>query len=785
MYKSIFNIITCLLIIAVFSFENLYPQDIEEGVYRIAAISTEGNQFYDSKTIISNSGLIVGSEITLPSDETRDAIMRLWNLKLFSDIEIYIDKKIGKDAYLVIKVKELPRLDKIKITGNEDISKNDIEEKISISPGQVITPQILKDIEYNIKNLYLEEGYPFTEVNVDMIVNTYNEAQMRIKINEGNKLTVNKILFEGNEKISSDKLADAMETSQLKWWKFWDNARFEKNVYEADKDLIIDYYKEKGFKDAQFIEDEFIYSDDKDEIDIKMKIYEGKRYKINSISFTGNYLYPDSVILEHLAFKKGQVYNLKRFQQNLRGNEEQTDVASLYLNNGYLGFSATVEEKPVGENLLDITIHISENQQYRIGKIAIQGNTKTQDKVIRRELYTIPAQYFNRANLIRSLRQLSTLNYFNPETLSYDFVQKNDSTVDLIYVIEEKSSDQFNASVGWSQTFGISGSIGLVFNNFDILDPISGGAGQILSFQWDFGQSGTFRTFSLGFTEPWFLNTPTLIGLNLYDSKQNYTYSIRETGATLNFGRRFRWPDDYFRGDWFLKFQRTEVIDGGGIYTPGVRSQLSIGQVISRSSTDNPIFPTLGSKVTITSELAGANLVGSVNFFKQSFQAEAYRRLESSGSVVLYSNFLFEGITSLADDNYIPPNEFLFMGGSGLAYNTVALRGYDDRVVGPLNSFGNPTGGRVLLKYGLELRYSLSLDPIPIYLLAFGEAGNVWAQFNSLNPFDLRRSVGLGIRLILPAVGLVGFDLGYGFDRKIVDGQDPKLIFHIQFGRGF
>jgi outer membrane protein insertion porin family len=783
-YKKLFK--PAILFLLLIPVQLVFAQEDGPATYKILAISTEGNQFYDSRTIIANSGLKEGQEITIPSDETRDAIMRLWNINLFSDIQIAVDKKIGSDVYLVIKVKELPRLDNIKFSGNDEFSDKDLEEKIPLVKGQVIAQQTVKDIEYNIKNLYIEEGYPLAEVKVDQFVNTYNEAQLRVKINEGNKISVRKIVFTGNKKISSSDLMSAMdETSERKWWKFWDKARFNKENYEKDKRLIQEYYAEKGYKDAVIVSDEFTYSSDKEDMDIKIKINEGPRFRINSIKFTGNTIYKDSLLLQRLEMKPGNIYNAAKFERNLRGNENQTDVASLYLDNGYLGFNTRVDEIDAGNNRLDLIVNIQENRQFRIGMINLSGNIKTQDKIIRRELYTVPGQYFNRANLIRSLRQLSSLNYFNPETMNYDFLQRNDSTVDLVYVVEERSSDQLNASVGWSQTFGVSGSVGLVFNNFDIADPFSGGAGQILSFQWDFGSGGTYRTFSLGFTEPWLFDSPTSVGVNVFDTKQDYTYSIKETGATLSLGRRFRWPDDYFRGDWFLKFQRTQVIYGAGYYEEGIRSQLSLGQVITRNSTDNPIYPTFGSKVSLSSELAGANIFGSVNFHKHSFNAEAFNRLESSGKLVLATNFLFEAVSSLASDGYIPPNEFLYMGGSGLAYNTIALRGYDDRTIGPVNSSGSNIGGKVLLKYGVELRYALSLDPIPIFLSIFGEAGNVWSGFKQADLLNLRRAVGFGMRLQLPAVGIIGFDLGYGFDRKIVDGEDPAWLFHFQFGRGF
>ncbi|MBN8585288.1 MAG: outer membrane protein assembly factor BamA [Ignavibacteria bacterium] len=765
---------------------SILSQDEGPRTYKILSINADGNKFYDSRIIVSNSGLKVGDEIMIPSEATQAAIMNLWNMKLFSDVEILVDKKVGDGAYLVIKVKELPKLDNIKFSGNDEFSDNDLKDKIPLETGQVITPQTIKDIEYNITKLYETEGYPLATVQVDQFVNSYNEAQLRVKINEGSKISVRNIRFTGNSKVSSGDLRGAMEeTSERVWWKFWDKARFNRADYEKDKEFIIDYYRQNGYKDATIVEDKLDYKNNKEDVDITIKVTEGPKYKMGNITFDGNTVYKDSTLYERLDMKRGDVYNYMKFNQNLRGNESQSDIASLYLDNGYLGFSADVDETVRENNYVDVKINISENRQYRIGLVEFSGNSKTQDKVIRRELFTLPGQYFNKTAMIRSMQQLSQLNYFNPEALNYDFVQRNDSTVDLVYLVEERSSDQLNASVGYSQTFGFSGSLGLTFNNFDILDPFSGGAGQILSLQWDFGTEGTYRTFRIGFTEPWLFNTPTSAGIDLYDTKQNYTYEIQETGASLNVGRRFRFPDDYFRGDWFLKFQRTNVINGAGIYETGLRTQISIGQVISRNSTNSPIFPSVGSKISLSAEVAGANIIGTTNFYKLGFKSEAYKSLDNSGKLVLASLFDIESISSLSSDNYVPPNELFFMGGSGLSYNTVALRGYDDRTVGPVNSVRSPVGGRFLMKYGVELRYSLSQDPIPIFLMVFAEAGNLWSSFKAADIFDLKRSVGFGARLMLPAVGIIGFDLGYGFDRKIVDNEDPSWLFHFQFGRGF
>jgi outer membrane protein insertion porin family len=722
----------------------------------------------------------------IPSETSQLAIMNLWNMKLFSDIEIVVDKKIGDGAYIVIKVKELPKLDNIKFSGNDEFSDKDILEKIPLENGEVISPQTVKDIEYNIVKMYEEEGYPLAVVKVDQLVNSFNEAQLRVKITEGTKISVRKIRFEGNKEMSSGDLMSAMdETSEKVWWKFWDNARYNRKDYENDKKLIIDHYRENGYKDATIVNDRLEYLNNKEDVEIVITLNEGAKFKVGDIKFEGNTVYKDMQLYERLDFRRGDVYNMKKFQQNLRGNESQSDIASMYLDNGYLGFQAETEEEDRDNNFVDIKIKIQENRQYRIGLISFSGNTKTQDKVIRREIFTLPGVYFNKTSMIRSMQQMSQLNYFNPEVLNYDFVQRNDSTVDLVYLVEERSSDQLNASVGYSQTFGFSGSLGLVFNNFDITEPLNGGAGQVLSLQWDFGTEGTYRTFRIGFTEPWLYNTPTSGGVDIYSTKQNYTYEIEETGFTLNIGRRLKFPDDYFRGDWFLKIQRTNTIQGAGLYETGVRNQVSIGQIISRNSTNSPIFPSIGSRLTLMAEVAGGRILGTINFYKLGFKSEAFKSLDNAGKIVLASLFDIESISSLAGDNYVPPNELFFMGGGGLAYNTVSLRGYDDRTIGPQNKFRSPLGGRFLMKYSVELRYSFSQDPIPIFLSLFAEAGNLWATFKSADFFDLKRSVGFGARLMLPAVGIIGFDLGYGFDRKIVDGQDPAWIFHFQFGKAF
>lgn len=786
--KKHLKIITLVFIFIISATTEIFSQDEGPATYRIASISTKGNRNYESGTVISYSGLAQGQEISIPSDDTREAINRLWNIGIFSDVRIYVDKKYGNDVYLVIEVEELPRVEKIEISGNDEFSADDLKEKINLVSGEVVSEQKLADIKFNLEKFYADEGYGLAKVKVDKLVSSNNEARIRVKINEGEKLSVNSIRFEGNKAITDDDLEGEMEeTNASSWWKFWEGSTFDKKKYEEDKRLIENYYKEKGYKDAVIVEDRLDVLPTKEDVDIVIKVDEGKRYYINDVSFEGNKLYDTQQLQFRLGFNKGDVFNSKKLQENIYGNEAETDISSLYLDRGYLSFNADVEEIPVGDNKIDLVVHINEGNQFKFGLVGFDGNDKTKDKVLRRELYSYPGDYFSKSAIKRSMQQLSSLNYFNPEKLTQDISLANDSTVNIKYIVEEKSSDQFNASIGYSGSYGVTGSLGLTFNNFDITEPLRGGAGQILSFNWTFGTGGTYRTFDLGFQEPWFYNTPTQFGFNIFDTRQNYSnLDLKETGASVNLGRRFKFPDDYFRGDWTLKFQRTNVINGDDYYQEGIRSQFSIRQVISRNSVFEPVYPTTGTRFSNSTELSGGPfLPGSVEFIKNIFLTEAYTPLTLNRKLVLFSNFQFSFVNSFAKDKYLPPTETFYMGGNGLTYNTIALRGYEDRSVGPLNRAGDPIGGRVAAKYGIELRYSLSQDPLPIFILAFAEAGNVWADIEKTDPFDLKRSVGLGTRLILPAVGLVGFDFGYGFDRKYVDGQDPKWQFHFQFGRGF
>ena len=820
-----------VFLLACFFTISTFPQGVQKS-YKILGISVEGNKSADAATIVANSGLKVGGEIQVPGDQTLSAIRQLWTLNIFSDIQILIEREINEGAFLLIKVTEYPRLEKVVIEGNDEIDTEDIEKKITFLRGTVLSPQSIAKLKIRIKDLYAEEGYLNAEIadniydyldadtlDEDITVTWRNKSDfsdeyeytyesdervysnlisriqdrvlLKLTIKEGDEVIVRKIEFNGNNVFDDGELAGEMdETSESVWWKFWSSAQFKPKDFEKDKQLVVDYYKKNGYRDAEVLSDSLIYSNDKKDLGIVIDLYEGPQYKVRDITFEGNTVYPDYVLTGRLDFAKGDVYDYEKFQRNLRGNEAQSDISALYLDNGYLTFNAQAEEKKVASDSIDIHIRIEERNQFKVSHVEIEGNTKTKDKVIRRELYTVPGDYFNRAFLFRSVQQLANLQYFSAEKLygpeGINTKLESDSTVAVIFNVEEKSSDYLNASVGYSGSFGFSGSIGVTLTNFSIAEPFSLGGGQILNFNWQFGFGNIYRTFTIGFTEPWLFDTPTSVGVDVFDTRQQYVYDLRQTGGTLRVGRRLKWPDDFFFVQGRFRYQYNNVLEGQNFYQEGVTHQYTLGATLSRRNIDNPIFPSQGSALTFDMEISGGPfLPGDVDYLKTLFKMEWYKRLFNSNRVAFYTVADFGYIDEIVKGTPIQPFEFFYMGGNGLVIATVPLRGYEDRSVGPRNLFGQVIGGRVYSKIGAEIRFAVTLEPIPLYLLVFAEAGNTFESFNKTDIFDMRRSVGVGARLLINPIGLIGFDFGYGFDRKIVDGRDPEWLFHFQFGRGF
>ncbi len=752
--------------------------------YTIAGVSVEGNEFADPATIITLSGLRVGSKINPYADNTiQKAIKQLWNRNQFSEVEISIDKLAPIGIFLKITVKEFPRLNEIVVEGNEEIEIDDVKEATEKMRGDIISGYDLYKVEKSVKALYNEEGLTFAKVEAEL-ESTSREAysDMVLKIEEGVEFYCSEIVFEGNEAFDDDELASQFDdTKTTSWYEFWASAKFDKNKYEEDKALVLKHYKQKGYVDAEILSDTLIYDDENETVKVQVKVNEGQQIFVRDIKFDGNTVYTDDALYRALDFRPGDTYDQEKFTMNLNGNEEQSDCASLYLNNGYLTARLEPQEKRISSDSVDITINVFENERFRIRQVKIIGNDKTKDKVIRRELYTRPGEYFSKGSLIRSVRALQMLNYFNPEGLRPDVLPVDNTNVDVAYTVEERSTDTFNAQIGYAGSFGMTGAIGFTFNNFSLMEPFKGGAGQVFNLNWEFGYNNRLQNFSIGFTEPWLMNTPTTVGFNLFSSKINYGYSLKRTGLGVNIGRRFRWPDDYWRGDWSIRVQQNDITEGGSYYyLPGKNTEFALGQTISRISLNSPFFATSGSKFSWGINYAMGNLgVGSVDYLKNQVTYEMYNpllKVQDNDRLVFAMKAQWSYLTYLDQDSTISPIDYFYMGGNGLSgIGVTPLRGYDDRAIGGYN------WNRVMSKYTAELRLALSLNPMPIYVFGFAEAGNVWTKLSTTDPFDLKRSAGIGIQMLVQPIGILGFSYGYGFDTPTGSSEVSgwRFLFHL------
>jgi len=786
MYLKKINFVLFIILIFFLILNISFAQQNDQELI-IAGISVTGNVYADTETILSISGLKVGNKIRLINDfNIQRAIQNLWKKKQFSNIEIVFDKITNIGVFLEIRVKEYPRLNELIIKNNKEIDEFEIKKVISKTKGDIITKFDVQRSIDEIKKLYEKEGISFVEIVVkEEESNTSNYINLIYDIEEGIVFKVNSINFIGNNLLDqSDLKGSFKETSTKSWWQFWKSAKFEKSKYDEDKKILLKYMQNEGFIDARIIKDTLIFNNEDKIVDIYIEVDEGPRVYIRNIDFEGNVVFSDNMLLRRLEFNKGDYYNLEKFQKNLTGNENQTDAASLYLDNGYLQAKLIPEIYRIPPDSIDIIIKVFENERYKIGKIDIVGNTKTKDKVIRRELYTRPGDYFDRSAIIRSIRALQVMQYFNPETLRPDVKpsETDNTAVDLVYKVEERSTDTFNASIGFAGTFGLTGSIGFTFNNFSLLEPLKGGGGQIFNFNWEFGQANRYRTFSLGITEPWLFDEPTTVGFSLFDTYYNFLdLNQSRTGFGFNLGRRFRWPDDYWRGDWSFRVQLNDNKIGNIYYRQGKYSELTFGQRFSRISINNMFFPSSGSKFSLSTDFAMGSIgLGQTDYIKNELNLELFStlsKIEGNDRLVLMLSTKLGYINGFLSDTTISPIELYRMGGNGLSgfSNVIPLRGYPD------SKLGTGFGDKVLIKYTTELRFAISLDPMPIYIYAFAEAGNIFKNLKQTDPFDLKRVAGLGVQLMIAPIGIVGFSYGYGFD-KYADEPDVsgwRFLFHL------
>lgn len=755
---------------------------------KVRDIRVEGAGASSPSAIISFSGIRVGDEITPNTDIFAKAIRSLMDRRLFSDVKVFAEDLTAEGARIVIVVKENPRVAAIRFSGNEELSEKDLRDLATLQPGDLLSPYELDRSRARFRKKYSDEGYLFTKIRYEQTPSADSgRVDVIFTIDEGPEVRIGDVTFEGNVAVGSSDLKGAMEHIKEKsWWQFWRSSKFDRSQLQDDEKKVVDYYRSNGYIDAEVVHDSIGINPASGRADVHIAVREGTKVYLRSLTITGNTVYTDDVIRRRLEVEIGAPYNQVQLDKNLKGNEEQTDVRSLYLDNGYLTFDARMDEKRDHADSVDVIIRLTEGGQSTIRYVGIAGNTKTRDKVIRRELYTRPGDTFSKAALIRSLRNLSNLNYFNPERLNPSVEPVDNTSVDITYNVEERPSDTFNASLGLSSQ-GLTGMLGVSFNNFSITEPLNGGSGQVLNFNWEFGSF--VNTFLLGFTEPWLFDDPTSLGASVSLQRRSYEpttgtgYNLQQLGGALNVGRRLSWPDDYFRIDGGVSL-RKNTLDGDATLNPYYRNgtEFTVSAVLSRASVDNPIFPTVGSRFTFSNTVAG---LGDAKYTKHELKFDFFSplaQLTEQNPLVFYLGNEYGVLNDYGPLANIPPSAFYSMGGTGIGgFNITPLRGYKDGTIGPEGSDRIPVG-KLYTKITSELRFGISLNPIPLYALAFAEAGNVWERFRDVDPFDLKRSMGLGIRITIPGVGLLGFDYGYGFD---IDDRGEKggWQFHFQFGR--
>lgn len=845
--------------------------------YKISAIKVTGNKFFDENLLISISNMNVGDEVTIPGgDAFSKAIMKLWDQKYFSDVEIYITKLVDKEIEIEIAVTERPRLSNFFFKGVRKGESEDLTGKTGLVRNRVITENMKISAIEAIKKFYGEKGYQNAKVRIDERPDSTfdNTLILDFVVNKGPKVRINNINFGGNT-VDATKLKKQLkgtkEKSRLTLNPSFDSgqivavqrydfkqyvqekgfltlsktkkvldpyarfklssAKFNIIKFEEDKESLLDYYNSLGHRDA-VIEKDTVYYNKAGHLNIDIKMNEGRKYYFGNITWRGNTKYSDSILTAIIGIRKGDIYNLDVLNKKLgkSASPDGGDISGLYQDDGYLFFRTDPVETAVYNDTIDFEIRIIEGPQATIKNIRISGNDRTKEHVIRRELRTIPGEKFSRSDLIRSQREIAQLNYFNQEKIGINPIPNpEDGTVDINYSVEEKSSDQLELSAGWGGVIGLTGTLGVSFNNFSIRniwkksawDPLPMGDGQKLSLRVQ-SNGKAFRSYNFSFTEPWLGGKKrNALTFSIYNTRFGQTFNpntgifdpnfadrsfISTTGATISLAKQLKWPDDFFSLSLGLNFTRYKLSDYAidPVNLPGFNNgnvhNFNFRVALQRSSVDQPLFPRSGSNfmlslaVTPPYSLINPNISNNANpyrwveYHKWRFNGEWFVPLgrphgeERNKQFVLRASAKFGFLGRFNKELQISPFERFQVGDAGLSnqfallgFDIIAHRGYP--VYDNSNPKVNPDQQQarqyftIFNKYTMELRYPLSLNPSStIYGLAFYEAANGWYSMKDYNPFKLRRSVGLGMRFFLPMFGLLGFDYGIGLDRFTPNG---------------
>ncbi|MFH0892887.1 MAG: outer membrane protein assembly factor BamA [Bacteroidota bacterium] len=792
--------------------------------YEIGGITISGVQYLDNNTLISLSGLKVGDKIKIPGEKITRAIQIFWEQGLFSDVKITATKLIGTTIFLDIYLKERPKLSRISIIGLRKAEANKIKEKITLTKGDAITSNRLMMSKNIILEHFVDKGYLNTEVNIVQKTDSAyaNYANLDITVNKHSKVKIQTIHIEGNTHYSDKQIARFLkETKRKRTFGILKASKYSEEDYKADKNKVIEKYNLAGFRDAVLTKDSLVKVDDR-YIDLYLTIAEGKKYYFRSISWVGNTKHTTQELTEILKIKRGDIYNQSLLNENLTMNKDGRDVSSLYMDDGYLFFSINPVETQIDNDSIDIEIRISEGKQATINRISITGNLKTSDRVILREIRTKPGQLFNRSDIQRSVRQLAQLRFFDPEKINISPTPNpSNGTVDLEYTVEETSSDQVEMSGGWGAG-RVIGTLGLSFNNFSARKtfkkgawkPLPSGDGQMLSIR---AQSNGlyYQSYNASFTEPWLGGKkPNALSVTLFHTFLNSngrkrTDSLRQAmsinGVVVGLGRRMQWPDDFFTfyTDATLQnytLDNYSLISG---FSNGVANNVSLGVAIGRNSIDAPIYARAGSEFSLKasftppysvfnskdySTLSSQEKYHWVEYHKWKFKASWFTRL--AGNLVLNTRMQYGFLGMYNPEVGLAPFERFYVGGDGLTgYNSfdgrelIALRGYENQTITPRGPTGSYIGASIFDKYTAELRFPVSLNPMAtIFVLGFVEAGNSWLKFKDFNPFSMKRSAGVGVRIYLPFFGMLGLDWGYGFDKGPYSNSISGGQFHFSIG---
>ncbi len=847
----------CIVFFTITSVFTLTAQqkELDSGTrYTIRSITVTGAQSFNENTVIAFTGLKIGDRVYIPGEKLSNVTKKLWQQNLFSDIAFYVTNIDGNEVDLELYIVELPKLNEVTIEGVRKGKVKEIIKDNDLVKGTKITKNLITTTKNYIRNKYKKQGYFNTNVIFSTVpfrdsTGTEVGKNVNIKIIKGERVKVKRIEFEGNEALSDKKLRRFMKNTKRKNpLRFYKRSKFTEEQFEEDKVNLISKYKESGYRDARVLKDTMTVVNEK-LIALKLDIEEGRKYYFGDIRFIGNSIYTDAFLKQYLGISKGETYNGTLLKERIEDNTDPdaADLTNLYQNNGFLAVRINPVEVAVRNDTIDFEIRILENKEFYFDHVTVVGNDKTNDHVIYRELRTRPGQKYSKRNVVRTVRELGQLGFFDAEQLVPNFknVDQNNGLVDLEYSVVEKGSSQIELQGGYGGG-GFVGTLGLSFNNFSLRNifnkeaykPLPMGDGQRLSLRAQ--ASSFYQTYSLSLTEPWLGGKkPVQLSTSFSHTVQYlFNFNTRErdedrrfliTGGSVGLAKRLQWPDDYFQLSQALSFQHYNLKNyNTGLFTfgDGFSNNLAYTIGLSRNSTSaNPIYPRFGSQFNVSakltlpysafsstdfSELAEereelqsilaldpddvdtSERISEIDqerfkwleYYKIKFQGTWYTTLV--GDLVLRSNAEFGFLGAYNQDRGVPPFERFFVGGDGLGAfsldgrEVIQLRGY------PNQSLSNNDGNTIYNKYSLELRYPVTLKQLAsIYVLAFAEGGGAYDGFRNYNPFSINRSAGAGIRIFMPAFGLLGIDFGYGFDPILGSNTRNGWETHFIIGQQF